>query len=209
MNRPAKSLIFAILCGGAGYWLYRNGYFDINGGEKMSDLKDKDKIVASNQAKFYGVTGGNSEILSIIEEVTRLYSFGANQNNLSRFLFEICAVESDFGNARDYTTLSGEGLTQFDKATYNEMKQSAIASGYKPYNIENTEYNALRKNPRLQIFMTRYFLYKRIPQAIPADIAGRAKQWKKYYNTHLGAGTESGYISKANKWYNKLGYKGV
>lgn len=201
-----KWLLCGAVVGASAYFAYKKGFLDFIGGKKMENQANTPQ---SNKSLYYGVTGGNNEILDIIAEVTNRYNFGANKNNLSKFLFEICAVESDFGDARDYTTLSGEGLTQFDKATYNEMKQSAIASGYKPYNIENTEYNALRKNPRLQIFMTRYFLYKRIPQAIPADIAGRAKQWKKYYNTHLGAGTESGYISKANKWYNKLGYKGV
>lgn len=205
MTATQKGLLCGAVVGVGAYFAYKRGFLDFIGGNKM----ENQTMPQSNKTLYYGVTGGNNEILDIIYEVTNRYNFGANKNNLSKFLFEICAVESDFGDARDYTTLSGEGLTQFDRATYNELKQSAIASGYKPYNIESTEYGALRKNPRLQIFMARYFLYKRIPQAIPADIAGRAKQWKKYYNTHLGAGTESGYISKANKWYSKLNYMGV
>ena len=207
----------ALLFAGVGafiiYYFYKSAYGDgaidlLKGFAKM-DNDTESGAPQTNQSLYYGITGGNDEILRIISEVTNKYSFGANKNNLSKFLFEICAVESDFGWAKDYTTASGEGLTQFDRPTYNELRQSAINSGYKPYNIESTDYSALRKNPKLQIFMARYFLYKRIPQAIPASIAERAKQWKKYYNTHLGAGTESGYISKANKWYNALNYKGV
>ena len=205
MTTTQKGLVCGAVVGVGAYFAYKKGFLDFIGGKKV----ENNTMPQTNQSLYYGVSGGNDEILQIIAEITNNYNFGANKNNLSKFLFEICAVESDFGEARDYTTLSGEGLTQFDRATYNELKQSAIASGYKPYNIESTEYGALRKNPRLQIFMARYFLYKRIPYAIPADIAGRAKQWKKYYNTHLGAGTESGYISKANKWYNKLGYNGI
>lgn len=208
MNRAQGGLIFAILCGGVGYWLYKNDYFSVIGGESVENSSENVSY-ETNQKKYYGVTGGNAQILSIIENVTKLYNFGANQNNLSKFLFEICAVESDFGWAVDKTLNSGEGLTQFDKATYNELRNDAIKNKWICYNIKNTEYNALRTNPELQIFMARYFLYKRIPTATPADIAGRAKLWKKYYNTHLGAGTESGYINKANKWYNKLNYKGV
>lgn len=208
----------ALLYAGIGafiiYYFYKSAYSEgaidlLKGFANMDNENNESSAVQTNQSLYYGVTGGNDEILRIISEVANKYNFGANKNNLSKFLFEICAVESDFGWAKDYTTASGEGLTQFDKPTYNELRQSAINSGLKPYNIESTEYGALRKNPKLQIFMARYFLYKRIPQAIPASIAERAKQWKKYYNTHLGAGTESGYISKANKWYNALNYKGV
>ena len=202
MTTTQKGLLFSVLCGFGGYFLYKN--FN-KGGESVESPTKK----LTNQELYYGVKGGNNEILAIIDEVTRHYNFGANQNNLSKFLFEICAVESDFGNAIDRTLNSGEGLTQFDKVTYNELRDDAIKNKWIVYNIANTEYNALRTNPKLQIFMARYFIYRRIPVSIPADLAGRAKQWKKYYNTHLGAGTESGYISKANKWYNTLNYKGV
>lgn len=205
MTTTQKGLVCGAVVGVGAYFAYKKGFLDFIGGKKV----ENNTTPQTNQSLYYGINGGNNEILQIIAEITNNYNFGANKNNLSKFLFEICAVESDFGWAKDYTTNSGEGLTQFDKPTYNELRQSAIWSGLKPYNLETTEYNSLRKNPKLQIFMARYFLYKRIPQAIPADIAGRAKQWKKYYNTHFGAGTESGYISKANKWYNKLGYNGI
>lgn len=209
MNRAQKGLLFAVGVGAIGY-ACRDYIFD-KGGEMVENNAGGANVAVpqTNQAKFYGVTGGNSEILNIIDEVTRFYSFGANQNNLSRFLFEICAVESDFGWAIDKTFNSGEGLTQFDRATYNELRNDAIKNQWIMYKIRETEYNQLRYNPQLQIWMCRYFLWKRIPSAIPADIKGRAEQWKKYYNTHLGAGTVQGYISKANKWYNKIGYKGV
>lgn len=208
MTKTQKGLICGAVVGVGSYFAYKQGFLDFIGGGKVESNKTG-AAAQSNKSLYYGVTGGNAEILNIIDEVTRHYNFGANQNNLSKFLFEICAVESDFGEAIDRTRNSGEGLTQFDRATYNELRDDAIKNKLIVYNIANTEYNALRTNPKLQIFMARYFIYRRIPQAIPADIAGRAKQWKKYYNTHLGAGTESGYIAKANKWYNKLGYKGV
>lgn len=201
MNRLSKILLLSGI-GFGGYFAYKK--LNEGGSDIVSEVK-KD----SNQYLYYGVKGGNDEILYIIDEVARMYNFGANQKNLSKFLFEICAVESDFGNAIDKTRNSGEGLTQFDRPTYDELRSDAIKNKWIVYNIANTDYSQLRTNPKLQIFMTRYFIYKRIPSAIPADVAGRAKQWKKYYNTHLGAGTENGYISKANKWYSKLGYKGV
>lgn len=44
-------------------------------------------------------------------------------------------------------------------------------------------------------------IYYRVPEALPdnGDIIGQAKYWKKYYNTNLGSGTESGYIMNAKK----------
>ena len=44
-------------------------------------------------------------------------------------------------------------------------------------------------------------IYLRVIDALPEsnDLARQAKYWKKNYNTHLGKGTESGYISSFNK----------
>ena len=44
-------------------------------------------------------------------------------------------------------------------------------------------------------------IYFRVPEELPAndDVIAQAKYWKKYYNTVLGSGTESGYISVAKR----------
>lgn len=44
--------------------------------------------------------------------------------------------------------------------------------------------------------------YYMVPKALPksGDIEGYAKYWKKYYNTHLGAGTEEEFIYNYKKY---------
>ena len=44
-----------------------------------------------------------------------------------------------------------------------------------------------------RIFYLRF--QKPLPQ--PNDWEGMARYWKKYYNTHLGAGTVDGFLQKA------------
>lgn len=174
--------------------------------EKQEEsLIESGEISVNTQSLYYGVNGGDAEILAIINEVANNHSMGANVTLLKKALFEIVATESDFGYAVDKTLNSGEGLTQFDKTTYNELRDELLKQGKNPYNLESTPYNALRTNPKLQIYMARYFLYRRVPSAIGATLSARASQWKKYYNTIYGAGTTAHYESMANKHYKRLG----
>lgn len=173
--------------------------------KQEESLIESGVVSVDTQSLYYGVNGGDSEILSIIDEVATKHTMGANVTLLKKALFEIVATESDFGYAIDRTTSSGEGLTQFDKTTYDELRNELLKKGENPYNLESTPYNALRTNPKLQIYMTRYFLYRRIPSAIAPTLSGRAEQWKKYYNTIYGAGTASHYESLSNKHYKRLG----
>lgn len=153
----------------------------------------------SNMLEWYGAKS-ISEIKDAITETASSYRWGADFTDLYNALFEIVAVESDFGNAKDTTRESGEGLTQFDKTTFNELYAKARAENKLPNKFENLTYYDLRKNPRFSLFMARFFLYKRIPHKIPNTIEARAKDWKKYYNTIYGKGTESHYIQQESRW---------
>lgn len=194
MNKKDKILSFGIFVGVA-YLTYK---YITNSTEK--EVKES---TMTNQQKYYGVKD-DAEILSIINEITQNYSYGANKENLKKMLFEIVATESDFGNAVDKSQSYGEGLTQFDKITYNELRGEILKRGESPYNLKNVSYETLRENPKVQIFMTRYFIYRRIPHAIPSTIELRASDWKKYYNTIYGKGTVDHYIKMSNKHYKRL-----
>lgn len=194
MNKKDKILSFGIFVGVA-YLTYK---YITNSTEK--EVKES---TMTNQQKYYGVKD-DAEILSIINEITQNYSYGANKENLKKMLFEIVATESDFGNAVDKSQSYGEGLTQFDKITYNELRDEVLKRGENPYNLKNVSYETLRENPKVQIFMTRYFIYRRIPHAIPSTIELRASDWKKYYNTIYGKGTVDHYIKMSNKHYKRL-----
>ena len=39
--------------------------------------------------------------------------------------------------------------------------------------------------------------YRRVPEAIPGDLEGMARYWKKYYNTEHGAGTVKHFLDMA------------
>ena len=51
----------------------------------------------------------------------------------------------------------------------------------------------LTVNLALQVMLARLKYYM-VPDPIPTDMTGQARYWKKYYNTHLGSGTEDQYI---------------
>lgn len=199
-SKTAKISQFALFCALA--WV---GFSALNKRSEESIVESEGLIMNSNQYEFYGVKGGDSEILGIIDRIAEGFHYNANIRHLKSALFEIIAVESDFGYAKDSTRSSGEGLTQFDKTTYNELRDELLKKQMFYFGIQNTTYDLLRTNPELQIFMVRYFLYRRIPSKIGDSIETRAQQWKTYYNTIYGKGTISHYKTMAEKHYKRLG----
>lgn len=183
-----KKLISLAIFLGIGYLLFK----------KASEPNMSNEI-NSNMLDWYGAKS-ISEIKDAITETASNYRWGADFTDLYNALFEIVAVESDFGHAKDTTRESGEGLTQFDKVTFNELFALAKAENKLPNAFNNLTYYDLRKNPKFSLFMARYFLYKRIPHKIPSTVEARGKDWKKYYNTIYGKGTESHYISQNARW---------
>lgn len=172
------------------YLIYR--YF-LSGKAVMENAKD------SQIFECYGAKS-ISEIKDAITDTASLYAWGANFTDLYNMLFEIVCAETNFGTARDTTKESGEGLTQFDKITFNELFQKAMAEGKMPRKFQALNYYDLRKNPYFSLFMARYFLFKRIPHRIPSTIEGRAHDWKRYYNTIHGKGTIKHYIDAESRW---------
>ena len=52
----------------------------------------------------------------------------------------------------------------------------------------STEENLLTYDLEFQVVLARVHLL-RFSEALPSDMLGQAKYWKKYWNTSLGAGT--------------------
>lgn len=73
------------------------------------------------------------------------------------------------------------------------LVESMISFGLDPMNLDF----CIKTNIAIAICMCR-FHYRRVPSAIPKTKQGRAKYWKKYYNTKLGKGTIEHYLD-ANK----------
>jgi hypothetical protein len=73
------------------------------------------------------------------------------------------------------------------------LVQALIVFGVDPMDLDFS----VKTNIAVAICLCR-FHYRRVPSAIPKTKEGRAKYWKKHYNTELGKGTIEHYL-EANK----------
>ena len=139
-------------------------------------------------------------IREIAEEVC--LALGGNEDVVN-ILVETAGAETNHGLVKDTTKEAGMGLTQFDKMPFYDVRNRTSAANtqrvmdYFGIDIEWVEWEELRYNPLLALIFTR-LKYKLIPEAIPKTLEGRAKYWKKWYNSLLGKGTIEHYID-ANK----------
>lgn len=98
------------------------------------------------------------------------------------------------------------GICQMEPATFRDIVNTYL--GCRPdlakRIISVTGVNALRSeyleyNLALSIAMCRVH-YLRVKEAIPQDLIGWARYWKKYYNTASGRGTEVEFVKNFNKF---------
>tara|TARA_R100001463_G_scaffold103514_2_gene157865 strand:+ start:1816 stop:2277 length:462 start_codon:yes stop_codon:yes gene_type:complete len=75
-------------------------------------------------------------------------------------------------------------------------RKPLIEAVYKLGFIEEKKEFSVFSNIAVSVAFCRIH-YRRMPGAIPKTMAGRAKYWKKFYNSELGRGTEEHYL-KAN-----------
>ena len=168
-------------------------------------------FVNNQQFQCYGITN-EIDIKALVRYVSICYSKGANPENLYKNLMEIASAESGLGSI-GYTTTRGYGygLFQFDRVAFDTIKakiktfDSGLFLMITQRLIDDIKYDDLKTQALTATFFARAYLYYRIPEKIGETIEIRARQWKQYYNTPLGKGTEQGYINKANLYfYNKL-----
>ena len=118
-------------------------------------------------------------------------------------LLGTAAVESQLGRYIKQINGPALGIFQMEPNTeddiwknYLEYKEE-LAEDVRTFVPEVRFKDAdLKWNIAYQILMARIH-YLRVPEALPGvdDIEGQAAYWKKYYNTHLGAGTVEKYIT--------------
>ena len=89
------------------------------------------------------------------------------------------------------------GICQMEPVTHNDIHDNYLS--YRPEMMESLEgigkfcdASEMVWNLRYSVAMCRIHYYRQ-PGAIPTDIHGQAAYWKKFYNTHLGKGSESDY----------------
>lgn len=156
----------------------------------------------SQEFKQYGLLGGDIEIQSKIILACKVISPGT-VDKAKLLLAETIAVESRNGQATDHSTAYGEGLTQFDRGTFNYVQDNFKKSKYNDLmnriktlllvDVRKAKYEDLRKSPMLSIVFCRLRYYM-ISHPIPNTLIGRWQYYKKYFNSVQGATTESKYM---------------
>ena len=135
------------------------------------------------------------EVLTSLEHLTEI----PNSNEAVNLIYETGMAESGY---RALVQRGGPALSffQIEPATardifnnyveYREpLVEALINFGLDPMNLNFS----VKTNIAIAICMCR-FHYRRVPSAIPKTIEGRAKYWKKHYNTELGKGTVEHYL---------------
>jgi len=158
-----------------------------------------------NSFKYYGVPklGKDQIIDGLIYYVCGLLGNGKN-NNAFIMIRETLMSETLYGEAKDYSEEYGEGLGQFDKIAFEDVQKRAnlkhkkIIKEYTNLDIEECNYEDLRKNSLLSIIFVR-LKYLLIEECIPVNIKDRYNYYKKYYNTVLGKATLDHFL-KANNY---------
>lgn len=150
----------------------------------------------------YGVTN-TKEVRALCKLVANSLSLGANKEDLEKQLLEIAQAESRLGTIK-YNPGRGYGLGvwQFDKIAFVEIQnklsiQPSILAKCEillQYNPLKKQYQDLTTHALLACIYARLYLYFRVPEKVGSTPEERARQWKKYYNTIKGAGSEEGYL---------------
>ena len=146
---------------------------------------------------YYGLID-EDEAYKYIKEVCDCLGYGKNEN-ADKLLLETARAETLLGKAKDTTlTKVGCGLCQFDKIPFEDVKNRSMKNRdfilqMLKIDIKVVEYEWLTYNPLLSLLFCR-LKYKLIPEVIPKTIEERARYWKKYYNSVLGAGDVFHYL---------------
>lgn len=142
------------------------------------------------------------EISVMARKVVAVFGGGYNA---TRALIEIAAVETLSGEWPDsHPDRLGVGLTQFDQIGFDDVQQRTRPKNKKRlldmlgYNLDALKLADLAYDPLLALVMTR-LKYMLISEEIPDSVEGRARYWKKHYNTEDGKGTVQEYIEKVAK----------
>lgn len=135
-------------------------------------------------------------ISSVIKEI------GMYSEDAVNLLMGTAAQESHLGKYRKQ--IGGGpalGIFQMEPATFNDIVNNYLR--YKPELASRIERVArisrfkaedIKNNDLLAICMARVH-YLRVKEAIPSDLEGWARYWKRYFNTPLGKGTEEEFIA--------------
>ena len=139
-----------------------------------------------------------SYLNNISASVCDCLGYGVN-GKADLLIYEICGAETGFCTIEDKTLGAGNGAFQHDKIPFEDnqsrYKQNDIIKIIDSFsiNMEHIVWEDLKTDILIGAIATRLH-FKPFKEEIPKDIVGRARYWKRYYNTEAGAGTVKHYL---------------
>lgn len=155
----------------------------------------------------YGYVPTKDELMNQAKKICDCLGYGINLKAHILILGTAC-VETGLGTVKDRTKYAGIGICQFDNCEpyypFNDLKKRSMKHrdlilDKLGVDIELVEWEHLRFNTFLSLLFCRLH-YLPLRENIPETVQGRAKYWKKYYNTEDGDGTVEHYL-EMNKRY--------
>lgn len=144
------------------------------------------------------------QLRELIEET--LHEIDAYSESAVNLLMGTAAQESHLGTYIKQIRGPALGIFQMEQATHHDIRnrldfraESLMLQSCKSPGLAASK--AMTYNLKYAIAMCRY-KYLLIPERLPEpnDIMGMARYWKKYYNTHLGKGTEKEFIENYRRY---------
>jgi len=140
----------------------------------------------------------------IYDTVDKVVDCLGGGDNAKKLMLEVSAAETDMGNAIDKSWFTGIGLMQFDKIGFDDVLQrtsknkKALILKCFGIDIDRVVHTDLRWSPLLSVIFAR-LKFMLVPGLIPNQQEDRARYWKKWYNSSLGAGTPEHYIKASTR----------
>ena len=157
------------------------------------------------QTKREGVSMNYGIVDFVEEEAKKVVRCLGGGDNAIKLILETATSETALGHLEDKTVYAGMGICQFDKKPFYLVRRRAVKKYRKKIlselgvDLKLVEWEHLRYNSFLSLLFCRLY-YKFIPRPIPESVEGRAKYWKKYYNTYLGKGTVGHYLAMVRRY---------
>lgn len=96
------------------------------------------------------------------------------------------------------------GICQMEPATHNDIWSNFLK--YRSHLVKYIEDISVDRTPEEMVWNLYYAVamcrihYLRVPERLPNNLEGYAYYWKKYYNSHLGKGTEQEFIENYQRY---------
>lgn len=152
-------------------------------------------------AIYYGLTSIEM-LVQIVYAVCNVLGRG-NNDKAALLMLETAAQETRLGTLKDNTPYkAGRGVFQCDLVGFVDVQGRVGIKDYQAVldafgiDLKKASHSQLDYSPLLAAIICRLF-YKLRPEPIPDDLEGRARYWKRFYNTSQGKGTPEQYVSNS------------